>query len=454
VECTQLEVPIDWSERDGPTFSVLIRRLGSRGGARQLWALDGGPGFAGDAFLDPKFSSRVVDAGLDLYVVSHRGSIGPSALRCPAQQHPDSPQGARVSEGEWPACLDHLRKTWGDASGVFSSRAAARDVAFAMERAPKAEHVLLFAGSYGTLWAHRLLLDTDARIDGALLDSIVPIGASLEGVDDQASRVVEVLLRECGARAECSSAFRGDPLEAARGALAAFDEGAGCGQREGVINAQEVRLRVRAMLDGSPDHWREALTLFAMLGRCAPEDLGELRAMFASSKPGAFGSVRYNPLLNRHLVYKELYRFEPTSAELEPPRLVQLAESPGAAPVAALSRQFGAEYRRVERPKRSSSPVPVTLLSGRLDPLDRPQWASDFARTLERVDARVIPWAGHSTLRYLGLEHGGCGSEVLGSFLATGSADLSCIEEHRAPSLEVSLPRALTREGTRTGSGR
>ena len=87
IDCTQVEVPANWDKEKGSVTSVLLRRRATKEKSRgSLWALDGGPGFAGDGFFEPNLADLVDSSGLDLYVPSHRGSIGQSSLQCPSAQ--------------------------------------------------------------------------------------------------------------------------------------------------------------------------------------------------------------------------------------------------------------------------------------------------------------------------------------------------------------------------------
>src|SRR5690606_9836147 len=107
-------------------------------------------------------------------------------------------------------------------------------------------------------------------------------------------------------------------------------------------------------------------------------------------------AIHYNVLLNRHLLYRELYRFDRTDAEKQAFDATALARGPFDHEVRREASAFGAAYRRVEPPLRASSSTPTFLLSGRFDPLDPPAWADDFAATLKHVEVAKIPWASHS----------------------------------------------------------
>ena len=442
VQCTQAQVPLDWDDADAGYTSILLRRVVVDGAARgTLWALDGGPGFAGDSFLNETIIELVQEAKLNLMVPSHRGSIGQSALQCAAQR-PDSADGGRVSAQEWPACLAELEDKWGRGLPPFTVRQAALDVAHLVDRTFDSGKTTVFGGSYGTLWAHRLLLDTDVKLDAVLLDSIVPIGASLERVDAHADRAAEQVLRACSELEACASRFDGDPVALSREAMSAYARGEGCAnERLVTVNLKHT---VHTLLNGPPDSWIKLVALFEKLVRCDAKDEEDLiglvdRASAEDSPPSGpepSPAVRYNPLLNRHLLFRELFRFDVTEQEREEFEVSALAVGKDSALVAEQARAFGADYRQLSEPKHSQSSVPTYLLSGLLDPLDPPNWAGEFARTLTRGQLVQVKWAGHSTLRYLDWSEGGCGRQIFSSFLSD-APDFACVQDHA----EVDLGR-------------
>lgn len=441
VDCTLIEVPLHSAREEPALTTVLLRRRSTSASRRGgLWALDGGPGFAGDSFFDPAFADLVDAAGLDLYVPSHRGSIGPTALSCPPAQSPDSPGGGQVVAKEWPACRSDLEEEWGDDLTAFSVRAAALDVARQMRIAHETGISLVFGGSYGTLWAHRLLLDTDAQPDAVFLDSIVPVGASLERVDHAADRAATELLTACSQIESCASLFDQSPPAAARQAIELYETEEGCAQDAGVT-ASAVQLQARRLLDGPPDSWIKLIALYEHVVRCSDDDaetvarLLSLRDDEEPPAPPSSSSVHYNPLLNRHLLYRELYRFDETDEERSEFERSALAKGPQRDAIHEEALAFGSDYRAVEAPERASSSVPTILLSGRLDPLDRPEWAVDFAATLGKGTLVSLPWAGHSTLRYLGWGDDACGREVFVAFLHGDIRPSPCLAAHPAPDL-------------------
>ncbi len=453
VQCTQAEVPLDWDEAQSPTTSILLRRVqGGQETLGRLWLLDGGPGFAGDDFLNETVIGLARDAKLDLMVPSHRGTIGQSAFRCGGQR-PDSEEGGRVTPSEWPACLAELEDEWGKGLPAFTVRQAALDVAYLIGLPSRGEKNYVFGGSYGSLWAHRLLLDTDARLDAVLLDSIVPIFASLEWVDAHADRAAEAILNACSEIEACQQRFDGDPVALGRAAIFACGQGQGCGGDR--ISAADIQHEVAQLLNGPPDEWIKLTSLFERLVRCSSDDEGALIRRVLSADGGGEAldhptpelSVKYNPLLNRQILYRELYRFDVTQAERDEFEASALAMGTNSSLVALEASAFGASYRHVDEPAREVTSVPTYLLSGRFDPLDPPSWADQFAQSLSFGRVSQVPWAGHSTLRYLGWNEGGCGRKIFSSFLS-GEIDLDCIDSQ--PTVDLGMEFLETQQMVET----
>ena len=423
-------MPRNWAEPDGSKIVVGVRRVrASRSARGQLWALDGGPGFAGDAFLQPEFIEVAARASLDLIVPTHRGVVG-TVLTCP---------GVDISKiDQWPACVDSLTNQWGPQVDSFDSTAAARDVAHLMTRVPTTGDRVVYGGSYGSLWGQRLLQTMPQGIDRMWLDSIVDLDGSLERTDEHADAAMRTLLRECAAISACAARFNGQPLARAEAVIEAYRNDAGCGQTEGVTQAGLQSLMF-AWLSGPPWYWVLAAAGYARADRCSPADVAALqqalRRLTAQTPDGA--GFTYNPVLNRHILYRELYRFDVNVEERTNAQSGLLATRRGDIPVAAQAAAFGTSWRRP-----GSSAVPSTvetdlvLLSGALDPLDPPQWAERTANRWPHASLLLAPWAGHSVLRYLGTEPGQCGTLLLAAFLADQSLSTTCVQSTTGPDFE------------------
>ena len=213
-ECATIDVPLRWSEPEGPQIGVFVQRLrGSASTIRgQLWLLEGGPGGSGADFDSFMEEMREMDPTLDLYAVDHRG-VGRSArLDCPEQETEASDWGISVSPDEAPACRDALVAKWGDDLAEFTSTAAARDLGELIDRAKQpGQDVFVYGVSYGTYWAHRYLQVKPNQATAVVLDSIAPPGEDFVHYDADFDAVAQDLMDLCAADALCSSKLGPDP---------------------------------------------------------------------------------------------------------------------------------------------------------------------------------------------------------------------------------------------------
>jgi hypothetical protein len=427
IECARVEVPRRWAEPEGEKITIIARRMRATGTARgQLWALDGGPGFAGDVFFDPGLTTFTDRAGLDLIVPSHRGTVDQGGLTCP---------GVDVSSIEgWDACVERLVERWGEGIEGFDSTSAARDVAHLMDRVPRQGRRLVYGGSYGSLWGQRLLQVRPEGIDRVWLDSVVDLEGTLERSDEHAHAAMQELLRLCGEDSACRAMFDGPPLEVADRVRRAYGQGFGCGQGEG-LELADLQALMFAWLSGPPVHWALATAGYARADRCEESDPPALRRALERLKeqpPDGAGFI-YNPILNRHILYRELYRFDVDVEERTAIQSELLATRRADVVTATDATAFGPTWRVPGPVETPTTTTELILLSGRLDPLDLPDWAERTARRWPTAVPVFTPWAGHSVLRYLGTSEGQCGARLLDAFFAGEALPVACAEGQPGP---------------------
>ena len=287
---------------------------GVRDGAKQVWALDGGPGFAGDVFTDPAIRDVFVQAGYDLYIPSHRGTAYGTGLRCAEQQAAESDGGGRVTPDEFPACVAALRARWGAGLAHFDSWAAARDVRYLMEQAgvTSQRRAVLYGGSYGSYWGQRVLQTAPDLINGVWLDSIVDFESSFERADHNSHDAGMRLLTACEARRECSERLPVGVADLAARVVATYTSGRGCSQ--GGRDRARIQALFYRLLSSSPSEQALVAPLLVRADRCsAADEIAIDNAFFELDAPPSspLPPLAYNPLLNRHIMLAELFRYGP-----------------------------------------------------------------------------------------------------------------------------------------------
>lgn len=165
--CSRVSVPLDRSGRVPGAVSLDVRRLpaGPAPTRTAIVTLLGGPGQAATpAASELAGLLAPVRGDRDLLVFDERGIGGSGALRCPALR---STAGGTASQAQ--RCAREL----GRARGDYTSAASAEDVE-AIRQAGGYDEVLLFGVSYGTKVALDYAAAHPDRVEGLVLDSIVP----------------------------------------------------------------------------------------------------------------------------------------------------------------------------------------------------------------------------------------------------------------------------------------
>lgn len=460
-ECALVRVPLDWDrEEDSQQITVFVRRFRGHDnpdGARQAWALDGGPGFAGDGFTDPAISDVFLDAGYDLYIPTHRGTAYGTGLACPEQQSMASAENGRVTPDEFPACVAALRDEWGDDLAHFDSLAAARDVRHLMERSgvsPK-HPAVAYGGSYGAYWGQRLLQVAPDLLAGVWLDSIVDLEASFERADVNSHDTGMRLLYACEANSECAARLRGPVDELVKRVVASYAEGGGCAQ--GDRDQAQIQALFFRLLSSRPADQALVAPLLVRADRCSrtDEDAIEhaLTELVTPPPPSQDRPPAYNPLINRHIMLAELFRYDREPEDVEVASKEHLFSVRADAFMASIAPVYGPDHRRSLPRETPSTSAHLVLWQGGIDPLDRPEWATHTAERwgAGRVSLVELPFAGHSVVRYAVAADGTrCALEILTAFLADPSAELdrACLE--RMPKFDV----AATSTGTADAASR
>ena len=246
LECGGATVPLDWDDPEGQSIEIAVFRVRTQQPRQgQVWLLDGGPGGSGLALLlDGGVIDDYRDAGWDVVVPSHRGTVSPM-LDCP------------TGVGSGKTCRGELESEWGDGLRHFNTVMAAHDVGELIARYQvdaDGESTIVYGVSYGSYWAQFFLRDHGDLADGVVLDSVLSSDVDVVSQEDVIQARAEALLQTCV----------DDPV---------------CGPRVGFASGAEFSAAVVSAIDG---------------GDCGAGDLG---LWAASTYRDRFGS-----LLNRNEV--------------------------------------------------------------------------------------------------------------------------------------------------------
>lgn len=177
--CAESVVPMhparDTASADAATVTLFVRKfpaVGVRRSRGQVWLIAGGPGESGASLYPALPAFRAAFAGYDLMVPDHRGT-GFSSKLCPVEEAPESADGIALAGAEWGGCIGAMH---GDVprSHSFTISNAAHDLATLITRHRTRGRVYVYGVSYGTQLVVRMMQVAPPRLDGIVLDGLVP----------------------------------------------------------------------------------------------------------------------------------------------------------------------------------------------------------------------------------------------------------------------------------------
>lgn len=174
---------------------LFVRKVPADGRAKgRVWLIAGGPGESGASFYPLLARLRASFPGFDLLIPDHRGT-GFSTRLCPAEEALGSPGGLALEGAEWGSCWGGLNAA-PDYARAFSVTNAAHDLAGLMAKAPGPGPTYLYGVSYGTQLVLRTLALDHPRLDGVILDSLVPPEATTQWDLSHRSQVADRVGRQ------------------------------------------------------------------------------------------------------------------------------------------------------------------------------------------------------------------------------------------------------------------
>jgi pimeloyl-ACP methyl ester carboxylesterase len=439
-ECATVPLPLDHARPAGETLPIFVSRHRAAGTARaQLWVLQGGPGATAaylEELIEGLFAPLMPD--VDIYVLEHRG-VGPSSrLGCPVEEGPGSEDGARITDTEWPACIQALTSHWGDKLEHFTTTADAHDLASLIERTRQpGQQVFVYGYSYGTARALRLMQIHPDLVDGVILDSIASPGIELASrYDLQFDPVAKELAALCASDATCRAKLGADPWARIAGMAARLDAGhcAALG-----VDGQTLRqlypvfVRDRALR-------AHLYPLVYRLDRCADRDVAVLQHYLGVLVPllqgtGAEHAHLDSAVLLYHVALSEAWEEPAPSADELRHRCGSQTFCPGIAVSAASFFDRWPRYAHDEYVQRwPSSTVPVLAMNGTLDPqtpIAQARVAADHLTAPHQTFIEV-PFCPHGVAFESPVKTAGqapCGAQLLQRFIAapTAAPDTSCL---------------------------
>ncbi|AXT18619.1 alpha/beta fold hydrolase [Flavobacteriaceae bacterium AU392] len=172
--CATVKTPLYHQSDKNETIDLFVRKFPSLKDRKgSLWLIPGGPGESGASMyaLIEKFSKQFPH--LDIFVPDHRGT-GLSAKICPNEEDVNSKGSIALVNEEWGSCFEQMYSNQ-EYVQAFSITNGAKDLSKLINDLSGKGKRYVYGVSYGTQLVLRLLQLNSTKIDGIILDSLIPL---------------------------------------------------------------------------------------------------------------------------------------------------------------------------------------------------------------------------------------------------------------------------------------
>lgn len=204
--CTTVKSSLNYQEESAENIELFVRKfpsLEARSGS--IWLIAGGPGESGASFYSLIDTYRASFPNFDIFVPDHRGTGASSAI-CP-EESVNSLAGKNIVGQEWGTCFAHMYANT-DYVRAFNITNAAKDLRSLINNMSGTGKRYIYGVSYGTQLTLRLLQLENIKVDGVILDSLVPMQDDNNFDLSKRSQVVDMvgktLLDKCHGSVACS----------------------------------------------------------------------------------------------------------------------------------------------------------------------------------------------------------------------------------------------------------
>jgi pimeloyl-ACP methyl ester carboxylesterase len=394
-QCGVLQRPLDPARPDGTQIDlhvVVIPALARQKQADPIFFFAGGPGQSaiGLAGQIERLTSRL-GARRDLVLIDQRGTGHSAPLQCDVPSTEESIARA-VDRAREVAALDACRASlqklpWGDLR--FYTTTIAMADADAVRAALGADQVDLLGISYGTRAALEYLRAYPSHVRRVVIDGVAPPDMVLpESGDIDRQAALQALLRDCAAEKACATAH---PALASRW--------------DALLASLPKPIDVADPVTGQPRHvtlTRDSLRGLVSKALYAPSLGAILPHAIDEAAAGRFGAlVAISASTGEQPTdFSEGQHYAVVCSE-DMPRLPPATSSASDDGAQGLYRAVCAHWPRGDVPAAfytiPTSPAPVLLLSGGIDPVTPPRHAERVAKALgPKARSVVVANSGHN----------------------------------------------------------
>nr|BFD32993.1 hypothetical protein GTC16762_26110 [Pigmentibacter ruber] len=167
-KCMKIKVPLNWEDKNSEKIGFFIKRYGEDNPKKIILILSGGPGGIGNSYLSLAKEFYEHDKSSLILMPDHRGTGYSENLHCPNDKRTLSIQD--IDNNKFASCFDYLKSKWPDKLKHFNSYQAGQDIHALINLYPNVP-IYLYASSYGTIWAQRVLNKKNLNIKKVYLES-------------------------------------------------------------------------------------------------------------------------------------------------------------------------------------------------------------------------------------------------------------------------------------------
>lgn len=426
VQCGTLEVPENRTHGNGRRISIFVVVLPANTlspAPDPLFLLAGGPGQAASSLGPFAMQLAQVRRTRDIVLVDQRGTGRSSPLACAAFAPDEHAEFDTDPVPKATLCAKQLAQSGVDAS-QYTTSAWIEDLD-AVRDALGYRRVNLWGGSYGTRVAQEYVRRHGDHVRSVVLDGVAPFSMRISfDVWRTRARALDALFAACRASPACAKAH-GDPAVALDKLEASLASGKNVSLRDprtGAMRPMEIDFDAIYAALQPLTYSPEAASLVPELVSLARD--GEYGPVFAAAVTvvGDFAE-EFTPALF----------YSVTCAEDVPRITAQERKSGVADPrvraLASRSIEVCDHWPKGSYPSDFTTPVrsdvPVLLLSGGLDPVTPPEYATEVAKGFSNSRQIVASGFGHIVSPHA------CAPRLVAAFVDTAAFDklaADCIE--------------------------
>ena len=432
--CGQIQVPEDWHAPSGRQIQLALAWLPARArhpAPTPLILIAGGPGQAArEAFTPLLPAYEPIREQHHIFLIDQRGTGASAPIQCPPMTDETDAHKASEVFRSWAKNCVAQHKEKQDLS-QYHTEWAVRDLD-AIRRELKIDAWNMLAVSYGTRVAQRYAQRFPTRVNGLILDGVIPNDVSLGAEDDvNLEHAIEAQLERCNEAPACKSRF-GDAYEA----LVSFAQ---------QLDAQSIQVHVRHPRAGQMVERRLDVGVLASWVRVmayAPELIPLMPWTLKQAQMGDAGPLVAQAWMIEEMLEKQISVGMQLSVICnEIPRPAPRVKKQGA-PTRLLFQRPAYQKMRALCAYWPTSNLPLDdavsqkvetttlLLSGQYDPVTPPSYGERAAADFLRSRHLVLQGQSH------GVSAIGCAPQLIASFLAhptLENIDDGCLQKLEAP---------------------